>query len=139
MIILDTNVLSALMREVPDQTVLAWMDRQPDSSLWTTTVTLMELRYGLKILPLGRRRQKMTEELEAVLQEEIEGRYADFDIPAAEQAAELMAMRKHRGRLLDFRDTMIAGIALAARATLATRNVAHFEDISIAIVNPWNV
>jgi len=137
MIILDTNVLSALMREVPDQTVLAWMDRQPDSSLWTTTVTLMELQYGLKILPLGRRRQKMTEGLEAVLREEIEGRYADFDVSAGEQAAELMAMRKLRGRPIDFRDTMIAGIALATRATLATRNVAHFEDLSVPVVNPW--
>jgi predicted nucleic acid-binding protein len=78
MIILDTNVFSALMREVPDQAVLAWMDQQPDSSLWTTTVTLMELQYGLKILPLGRRRQKMREELEAVLREEIEGRYVDL-------------------------------------------------------------
>jgi len=137
MIILDTNVLSALMHEFPDPVVLDWLDRQPDSSIWTTTVSLMELRYGLNILPLGRRRQRMSEELGGVLREEIEGRYVPFDIPAAEQAAELMAMRKQKGRPVDFRDTMIAGITLATRATLATRNIAHFEDLSVPVVNPW--
>ena len=79
----------------------------------------------------------MTEELEAVLREEMEGRYADFDIPAAKEAAELMALRKIRGRPGGFRDTMIAGIVHATRATLATRNVAYFEDLSVPVVNPW--
>jgi predicted nucleic acid-binding protein len=134
MIILDTNVLSALMREEPDTAVLNWLDRQPDL---TTTVTLMELHYGLQSMPLGRRREKMMKELEAVLQEEIEGRYAFFDVAAAEQTAGLMALRKLRGRPIDFRDSMIAGIALSTRATLATRNVSHFDDLSVSVVNPW--
>jgi len=137
MIILDTNVLSALMLSVPDQAVLNWLDRQPESSVWTTTVTLMELRYGVQSMPAGHRQEKMSRELEAVLREEIEGRYAVFDLPAAEQAAELMTQRKRKGRPIDHRDTMIAGIALALRATLATRNTAHFTDLSVPVINPW--
>jgi predicted nucleic acid-binding protein len=137
MILLDTNVLSALMRAVPDPTVQQWLDRQPDSSIWTTTVTLMELRYGLLSLPPGRRRQMLARELEAVLNEEIQGRYASFDLAAAERTAELIAARRKRGRPQEFRDAMIAGIVLASKATLATRNTAHFEDLSVRVVNPW--
>jgi predicted nucleic acid-binding protein len=137
MIILDTNVLSALMRVMPDEAVLSWLDRQPESSIWTTTITLMELRYGVQSMPPGRRQEQMDRELEAVLLEEIEGRYALFDIPAAEQAAELMAQRRLKGRPVDHRDTMIAGIALATRATVATRNTSDFEDLSVPVVNPW--
>jgi toxin FitB len=137
MIILDTNVLSALMRVMPDEAVLSWLDRQPESSIWTTTITLMELRYGVQSMPPGRRQEQMGRELEAVLLEEIEGRYALFDIPAAEQAAELMAQRRLKGRPVDHRDTMIAGIALATRATVATRNTSDFEDLSVPVVNPW--
>ena len=138
MIILDTNVLSALMRAIPDEVILNWLDRQPETSIWTTTITLMELRYGVQSMPSGRRQDTMKRELEAVLREEIEGRYAVFDIPAAEQAAELMASRKLKGRPVDHRDTMIAGIALATHATLATRNASHFADLSVPVVNPWD-
>ena len=137
MIILDTNVLSALMRAIPDEVVLNWLDRQPESSLWTTTITLMELRYGVQSMPPGRRQEQMKLELETMLREEIEGRYAVFDIPAAEQASELMAFRRLKGRPIDHRDTMIAGIAMASRATLATRNTSHFADLSVPVVNPW--
>lgn len=136
MIILDTNVLSALMRAQPDQVVLTWLDRQPDSSVWTTSITLMEIWYGLQSMP-GRRRDRMTEELAAVLREEIEERYAVFDIVAAEHAADLMASRRLKGRTGEYRDTMIAAIALATGATLATRNTAHFADLSVPVINPW--
>lgn len=138
MILLDTNVLSALMHPEPDAVVLRWLDRQPSTSIWTTSVTLMELRYGLQIMPEGRRRERMTMELEATLREDLQGRYAVFDLAAAEQAAELMAVRRLKGRPVDFRDTMIAGIALANRATLATRNASHFADLSTPVVNPWS-
>jgi predicted nucleic acid-binding protein len=137
MIILDTDVLSELMRAKPAEVVVRWLDSQPDSSVWTTTITVMEIRYGLQIMPAGRRQQRMTEELALVLKEEIEERYALFDIAAAQQAADLMALRKARGRPVDFRDTMIAGIALSTRATLATRNTAHFADLSVPVINPW--
>ena len=137
MILLDTDVLSALMRAEPAMTVVKWLDKQPESSIWTTSITVMEIRYGLQIMPTGRRRQRMEEELEAVLRKEIEERYAPFDVAAAQHAAELMALRKARGRPVDFRDTMIAGIALSTRSTLATRNTAHFADLSVPVVNPW--
>jgi|ERR1700730_9409877 len=137
MILLDTDVLSALMRIEPALAVVKWLDNQPESSIWTTSITVMEIRYGLQSIPAGRRRQRMEEELEAVLRDEIEGRYASFDVAAAEQAASLMAQRKVKGRSMDFRDTMIAGIALSSRATLATRNTAHFADLSVPVVNPW--
>jgi len=137
MIILDTDVLSALMRAKPDPAVVTWLDRQPDSSIWTTSITVMEIRYGLQSMPAGRRRESMTEALEAVLREEIEERYASFDLAAAQEAADLMALRKARGRPVEFRDTMIAGIALSTRATLATRNTAHFADLSVPVINPW--
>lgn len=137
MIILDTNVLSALVRPEPEMIVVNWLDEQAASSIWTTSVTLMEIRYGLQIMPIGRRREQMIKEVENVLREEIGERYALFDNAAAEKAAELMALRKVQGRPIDLRDTMIAGIALATRATLATRNTAHFEDLAVPVVNPW--
>ncbi|HYL84517.1 MAG TPA: type II toxin-antitoxin system VapC family toxin [Candidatus Angelobacter sp.] len=139
MIILDTNVLSALMRPEPELAVLKWLDQQPGASIWTTSITLMEIRYGLLSMPAGRRREQMTREVEAVLREEIEGRYVSFDAAAAEQTAELMALRRSKGRPVELRDTMIAGIALASRATLATRNTAYFEDLSVPVVNPWEI
>jgi hypothetical protein len=137
MIILDTNVLSALMRPEPEAAVLQWLDRQPGPSIWTTSITLMELRYGLQTMPDGRRREQMAQELEDVLKEEIGERYLSFDVTAAEQAAELMALRRRKGRPVELRDTMIAGIVMASRATLATRNTSDFEDLSVPVVNPW--
>jgi predicted nucleic acid-binding protein len=137
MILLDTDVLSTLMHAEPALAVVKWLDKQPESSIWTTSITVMEIRYGLQSMPAGRRRQRMEEELEAVLRNEIEGRYASFDVAAAEQAASLMAQRRLKGRPMDFRDTMIAGIALCSRATLATRNTAHFADLSVPVINPW--
>jgi toxin FitB len=138
MIILDTNVLSELMRQEPDLSVVHWLDRQPSSSVWTTSITLMELRSGLGSLPAGKRRARMIQELEAVLTEEIEERYASFDAAAAEQAAMLIAERKLRGRPVDLRDTMIAGIVLSRHAAIATRNTADFCDLGSSVVNPWN-
>lgn len=137
MILLDTNVFSALMKVAPDKTVAKWLDRQPVSSIWTTSITLMEIRYGLQIMSVGRRRSDLTNALTILLEEKLQGRIASFDISAADHAAELLALRKFKGRVVEFRDTMIAGIALAARATLATRNTAHFQDLSIPVVNPW--
>jgi predicted nucleic acid-binding protein len=137
MILLDTNVLSALMDAVPDQTVVEWLDQQARDSIWITSVTLMEVRFGLHTMPVGRKRVALMQSLSTLLEEKIHERIASFDAVAAERASELMAQRKIRGRPVDLRDTMIAGIALASRATLATRNTSHFEDLSVPAVNPW--
>jgi len=138
MIVLDTNVLSALMRQTPDQRVIAWLDQQPRTSIWTTSITLHEVRFGLQIMPAGRRRSLLMESFVAVLGK-LDHRVAPFDVAAAQQAGDLMALRQKKGRPVELRDTMIAGIVLAQHATLATRNTAHFEDIAVPIINPWTV
>ena len=137
MIILDTNVLSALMRDEPDQSVAVWMDRQPHSSIWTNSITILEIQTGLQVMPEGRKKVSLSEDFERLL-DRIDHRIAAFDEPAARFAAELVGSRKKRGRAGDLRDTMIAGIVLAHGASLATRNVTHFADISATVVNPWN-
>jgi hypothetical protein len=136
MIVLDTNVLSALMHQTPDPIVVAWLDRQPRISIWTTSVTVLEIRFGLQIMPTGKRRSFLVQAFE-VFFEKIGQRVVSFDGAAAQQASDLMASRHKKGRPGDLRDTMIAGIVLAHRATLATRNTSHFEDISAPVINPW--
>ena len=137
MILLDTDVVSALMRAQPEQVVVEWLDKQPRTSVWITSITMMEIRYGLQIMPAGRRQNLMSKSFEILLATQIEGRIAPFDSEAAERAASLMGARKVKGRLGDVEDTMIAGIAIATGAALATRNVAHFEDLLVPVVNPW--
>ena len=137
MIILDTNVLSALMRTAPEGAVVAWLDRQPAESVWITSITLFEARLGLALLPSGRRRQTLEAAFARLLLEDLENRVLDFDSAAAIEAASLAAARQKVGRPVDMRDTQIAGIALARRATLATQNTRHFADLKISIVNPW--
>jgi predicted nucleic acid-binding protein len=137
MIILDTNVLSALMRTVPDAHVVVWLDRQPAESVWITSITLFEAYLGLALLPSGRRRRTLEAAFARLQQEDLENRVLDFDSAAATEAASLAAARQKNGRPVDLRDTQIAGIALARRATLATRNVRHFRDLRILIVDPW--
>lgn len=137
MIVLDTNVLSALMQRVPDERVVRWLDRQPAADVWTTTVTLFEAHYGIQLLPPGRRRDLLFATLEAAVAEEFEGRVLAFDAPAAVAAAQLAAARRAAGRTVDVRDTLIAGIARARRAAIATRNARHFEGFGVEIVDPW--
>lgn len=137
MIILDTNVLSALMRTAPEAAVVAWLDRQPAESVWITSITLFEARLGLALLPSGRRRQTLEAAFDRLLLEDLENRVLDFDSAAVIKAAPLAAARQKNGRPVDMRDTQIAGIALARRATLATQNIRHFADLKISIVNPW--
>ena len=136
MIILDTNVLSALMRQTPDLNVVAWLDRQPRSSIWITSITVLEVRFGLRIMAAGKRRNSLMKAFSSML-EKIDNRIAAFDAAAAEEASELMVTRQKKGRPVELRDTMIAGIALARHATLATGNTAHFADAGIVLLNPW--
>ena len=137
MIILDTNVLSALMRDAPDAAVVRWLDDQPAESIWITSITLFEARFGLALLPRGRRRQALELAFATLLEKDLENRVLDFDRDAAAEAAALAAARQRAGRPVDMRDTQIAGIALARRATLATRSVRHFRDLDVAVVDPW--
>ena len=136
MIILDTNVVSELMRPRPEEKVIAWLDRQPHSSIWTTSITVFETRFGLQAMPMGKRRDVYAAGFENLL-DEIDHRIAPFDYEAAQEAGTLMASRKRQGRPRESRDTMIAGIILSRHARLATRNTRDFDDISATLVDPW--
>jgi predicted nucleic acid-binding protein len=136
-IILDTNVLSALMRTTPDAAVVDWLDRQPADSVWLSSVTVFETRFELALLPKGRRRRALEQGFETVLTDDVANRMLDFDSAAAAAAAQLAADRHKAGRPVDLRDTLIAGIALARRASIATRNTRHFEGLDVPVVNPW--
>ena len=137
MIILDTNVLSALMQRRPDTTVIDWLDKQPPEAIWISSITLFESRYGLNLLAEGDRRSTLIARFDEILQTDLANRILVFDVRAAIKAAELAAVRKTLGRPIDMRDTFIAGIAMAHGATLATRNTRHFEDLPSPLVNPW--
>ena len=126
------------MRREPVRAVVNWIDQQPAESIWITSITLFEARFGLALLPSGRRRKALETAFEALLADDLEGRVLDFDRPAAEAAAVLAAKRQREGRVIDIRDTQIAGIVIARRAKLATRNVKHFADLSADVVNPWD-
>ena len=137
MIVLDTNVLSALMRREADQTVVNWLDHQPSESVWTTAVTVFEIRFGLELLAPSRRKRQLEDAFSRAVDEDFQGRILPFDHEAAREAARLAAERRAVGRSVDFRDIEIAGIVSARRATLATRNARHFQDLRIEVVDPW--
>ena len=138
MVLLDTNVLSALMRHDPDERVVLWLDLQPRHSVWITAVTEFEIWSGLQTMVESKRRQALTEAFTHQRHDLLQGRVAHFDSAAAYESAKLMATRQSCGMPVELRDTMIAGITLATHATLATRNVKHFADIAASVINPWN-
>ena len=125
------------MRRIPDKEVIAWLDKQPRTSIWTTSLTILEVRFGLQTMPVGKRRAALMRAFETLLADKIGRRIAPFDTAAAQQAGDLMAVRYKQGRPGELRDTMIAGIVLACHATLATPNTSHFEDLSVPVINPW--
>jgi toxin FitB len=137
LILLDTNVLSALMQREPDQTVVAWLDEQPSESVWTTAITVFEVRMGLEMLAKGRRRSQLEQKFDRLLVEDLDGRVQLFDSAAADAAGTIAASRQRAGRTVEIRDVQIAGLASSRKATLATRNVRHFEGLGISLVNPW--
>ena len=100
-------------------------------------MTILEVWFGLETMPVGRRRARLMRAFESLLNDKMERRIAPFDAAAALEAGDLMAARHQKGRPVELRDTMIAGIVLACRATLATRNTRHFDDLSVPVINPW--
>jgi predicted nucleic acid-binding protein len=136
-ILLDTNAISEIMRPAPDVGFMQWINSKPNSSIWTTSISIYEIRAGLKSMPAGRKRSALTTFFDRWIAEVLQGRIANFDEAAAECAADLAAVRKAKGHPIEARDTMIAGIVLANRATLATRDVKHFADIAGSVVNLW--
>jgi toxin FitB len=137
-IILDTNVLSALMRDRPDAAVITWLDQQPAESIWTTAITVLEVRTGLELLRASRRRTQLESAFGQLLRDDLDGRVLAFDTAAANAAGVAVATAQRRGRPVEIRDCQIAGITLARRATLASRSVRHFEPLGVTVVDPWD-
>ena len=138
MIVLDTNVLSALMRDTPDPAVVEWLDNQPAESIWTTSVTVFEIRTGIELLTPSRRRKRLDAIFSQLLDQDLDGRVQPFDLTAAITAGTIAATRQRTGRAVEIRDVQIAAIAASRHATVATRNTRHFDGTGVAVVNPWD-
>ena len=138
MIVLDTNVLSELMRPAPSPRVVAWVAKQPAAELFTTSITEAEIFYGIELLTKGMRRESLLAAAEAMFAEDLAGRVVGFDSDAARAFSRIAAHRCALGRPISHADAQIAGIALVRGAKLATRNVADFEDCDLAAVDPWD-
>jgi toxin FitB len=138
MILLDTNVISELMRPAPSARVLDWVNQQPGPEIYTSTITEMEIFFGIEILPKGKRRDDLLSAAESVFTHEFADRVFSFDGNAARISAQIAAHRRILGRPMNHADAQIAAIAQEHEARLATRNVDDFRDCGIEIVDPWS-
>ena len=139
MIILDTNVVSELMKAAPAERVLGWIAAQPASALYTTSITEAEILHGLALLPAGKRRNALESAAEAMLSEDFAGRILPFGSDAAHAYARIAADRRRAGRPISHFDAQIAAIARSAGAAIATRNVTDYDRCGVKILNPWDV
>ena len=137
MIVLDTNVVSELMRPSPNPAVEQWVATRPAASLFFSAVGEAELRYGVAILAAGRRRDSLASAIEAMLRNDFAGRVLPFDSAAARAYAEIAARRRAAGRPVAQIDGLIAAIARSRGMALATRNVRDFEEMGIDLLDPW--
>jgi predicted nucleic acid-binding protein len=137
MIIVDTNIVSELMKASPAQTVVSWLNDQEASTLYLTTITLGEIGYGLESLPQGKRRLQLERGFARVIAEAFTGRILAFDEEAARHYGVLMGGRKAMGRPLSVLDGQIASTALARGCAVATRNVRDFAECGVEIINSF--
>jgi len=137
MILLDTNVVSELMKAAPAANVVGWITAQPASGLYTTSITQAEILHGIMLLPSGKRRRNIEAAAQAMFAEEFEGRILGFGSDAALPYAVIAAERRRAGRPVSSFDAQIAAIAHTVGAVIATRNVADFSDCGVEVINPW--
>jgi toxin FitB len=137
MIILDTNVISELMRPKPSAQVAIWVAQQPGTELFTTSITEAEIFYGIELLGRGKRREGLLAAAEAMFSEDFAGRVFVFDSDAARVFGKIGAARRALGRPISHADTQIAALAQVRGAKLATRNIGDFGDCGIEVVDPW--
>ena len=137
MIVVDTDVVSELLRSSPQPEVFGWWNSQVPSDLFVTVITEAELRYGAAIMPPGRRIRELLIKIELMLTDFFDGRVLSFDIPAEREYARMLADRRVVGRSLPMHDGMIAAIAYSNGAAVATRNVPDFTDCGVSVINPW--
>ncbi len=137
MIILDTNVISELTRAVPEARVISWLDSLPAEETAITAITAAELRYGVRRLPAGRRKNELSEAVHALITADFRGRVEPFDVLAADQYADVVADRERIGRPISTSDAQIAAICRVLAATLATRNTSDFTGTGVNLFDPW--
>lgn len=138
MIIIDTNVISELLRPVPEPQVEQWLSQQDGRTVYLTAISEAELRHGLAIMPAGKRRAALTDAVDSILREVLAGRILPFDSDAAQSYAVIAAARRSAGRPIAQADCQIAAIAHSRSAIVATRNTPDFEGCDIDLINPWN-
>lgn len=139
MFILDTNILSVMMRSPLVPEVAAWVAAQPEELLYTTAVSEAEVLAGIEILPDGRRRADLEKAARAMFADDFDGRILPFDSEAAAAYADIFAARRQAGRPTAPHDLMIASVARARGAIMVTRNTADFEGCGLTLINPWEV
>ena len=139
MIVVDTNVISELTRQTPAPQVVSWLDSVAESKVATTAITAAELLYGVARLPDGRRKTELSAAVDGLLSDDFDGRVLSFDQLAAGRYAEVVSRRERLGQPIGIADAQIAAICSAVGATLATRNIADFEDTGIELINPWSL
>jgi toxin FitB len=137
MIVLDTNVVSELMKPRPDERVVRWVDSHERSEFYTTSVTEAEILHGVRTLPAGKRRTTIATAAQAMFREDFARRVLPFDSDAARAYAEIVSDRSRAGRPITQFDAQIAAIVRATAAVLATRNLRDFERCGITVVDPW--
>ena len=137
MIVLDTNVISELMRPAPHPGVLAWVAAQPRSDLYTTRINQAEVLYGIAALPQDRRRGVLADLAETMFAEDFAGRVLSFDAAAAARYADIAVARRQSGTPIGVLDALIAAVALAADARIATRDAGGFSGCGLSVIDPW--
>jgi predicted nucleic acid-binding protein len=137
MIIIDTNVISELLRQTPEPAVEAWLGEQDGLSIYLTAISEAELRYGVAIMTNGKRRDGLGTAIDRILRDDMAGRILPFDSAAARAFADIAATRRSAGRPISQADCQIAAIARAHNAPVATRNTPDFESCGIDLINPW--
>jgi toxin FitB len=136
-IVLDTNVISELMRAEPHPAVLAWVAAQPRALLYTTHITQAEILYGIAALPEGRRRTALAAAAEAMFAEDFAGRILPFEATAAVRYADIVVARRQAGNPIEGFDALIAATALGVGASVATRDTAGFAGCGLTLIDPW--
>jgi predicted nucleic acid-binding protein len=138
MILLDTNVISELMRAAPNEAVVRWIGARPAPSHYTTSITLAEILHGILLLPAGKRRNQLRQAAETMFAEDFSGRVLGFGSEAAPIYAQIAVERRRIGRPISQFDAQIAAIARVSGASIATRNVDDFTDLGLTVLNPWD-
>jgi predicted nucleic acid-binding protein len=138
MIVLDTNVISELMRPGPHPAVLSWVAAQPRATLYTTGINQAEILYGIAMLPEGRRRTALGVAAQAMFAEDLAGRVLAFNSAAAVHYAQIVTTRRRMGNPIEAFDALIAATALAAGADVATRDISGFASCGLTLIDPWS-